>query len=106
MIANRLIEPLSEWALINWSQRTALPEILNVHVAKTSHDRLYRASDHLLTHRKDVEKGQLKNHSVIKRKIGSLKQKSPSVHRFYDFKHENKGGSSAESVGQDVLLCP
>jgi transposase len=56
MIANRLIEPLSEWALIDWSQRTALPEILNVRVTKTSKDRLYRASDQLLTHRKVVEK--------------------------------------------------
>ncbi|MDE0861705.1 MAG: hypothetical protein OSA93_16200 [Akkermansiaceae bacterium] len=28
MIINRLIEPLSEWALIDWSERTALPELL------------------------------------------------------------------------------
>lgn len=56
MIANRLIKPLSEWALIDWSQRTALPEILNVRVTKTSKDRLYRTSDHLVMHRKAIEK--------------------------------------------------
>lgn len=55
MTANRLIEPLSEWALIDWSQRTALPEMLNVRVTKTSKDRLYRSSDHLLKYRKTIE---------------------------------------------------
>jgi hypothetical protein len=28
MVSNRLIEPLSEWALIDWSYRTAIPERL------------------------------------------------------------------------------
>ncbi len=28
MVSNRLIEPLSEWALIDWSYRTAIPELL------------------------------------------------------------------------------
>jgi len=55
MVSNRLIEPLSEWALIDWSQRTALPELLDVRVTKTSKDRLYRTSDQLLTHRKSIE---------------------------------------------------
>ena len=55
MIANRLIEPLSEWALIDWSQRTALPELLGLRMTKTSKDRLYRTSDELLIHRKTIE---------------------------------------------------
>lgn len=56
MILNRLIDPLSEWALIDWSQRTALPEMLDVRVTKTSKDRLYRTSDTLLKSRKAIEK--------------------------------------------------
>jgi hypothetical protein len=30
MVSNFLIEPLSEWALIDWSYRTALPELLDI----------------------------------------------------------------------------
>ncbi len=55
MIANRLIEPLSEWALIDWSQRTALPEMLDVRLTRTTKDRLYRTSDQLLNCRKAIE---------------------------------------------------
>lgn len=55
MISNRLIEPLSEWALIDWAQRTALPELLDVRLSKTTKDRLYRVSDELLKHRKPIE---------------------------------------------------
>ncbi|MEI6892138.1 MAG: hypothetical protein V5783_08210, partial [Pontiella sp.] len=40
MVANRLIEPLSEWALIDWAERTALPELLDVRMTKTTKDRL------------------------------------------------------------------
>jgi transposase len=56
MVANRLVEPLSEWALINWANRTALPEMLGVSVAKTTKDRLYRTSDELLQIRREIEK--------------------------------------------------
>ncbi|MFQ3242369.1 MAG: hypothetical protein ACI9JZ_002065, partial [Lentimonas sp.] len=42
MVSNRLIEPLSEWALIEWSERTALPELLGLCLTKTGKDRLYR----------------------------------------------------------------
>jgi transposase len=56
MVANRLIEPLSEWALIDWSHRTALPELLGMRITKTTKDRLYRTSDQLLEHRKPIEK--------------------------------------------------
>ena len=55
MISNRLIEPLSEWALIDWVQRTALPELLDVRLSKATKDRLYRISDELLKHRKSIE---------------------------------------------------
>ena len=55
MVANRLIEPLSEWALIDWSPRTALPEMLSMRITKTAKDRLYRTSDELLAHRFVIE---------------------------------------------------
>jgi len=56
MVINRLVEPLSEWALIDWSHRTALPEMLGVAVTKTTKDRLYRTSDELLKIRRKIEK--------------------------------------------------
>lgn len=56
MVVNRLVEPLSEWALIDWANRTALPEMLGIEVSRTTKDRLYRVSDELLTHRKQIEK--------------------------------------------------
>jgi hypothetical protein len=37
---SRLIEPLCEWALIDWAGRTALPELLDVRFSKTTKDRL------------------------------------------------------------------
>ncbi len=36
MVSNRLIEPLSEWALIDWSHRTALPELLGIRITKSA----------------------------------------------------------------------
>ncbi len=61
MVANRLIEPLSEWALIEWAERTALPELLDLRVTKTMKDRLYRTSDTLIAHRETIEK-KLRDH--------------------------------------------
>lgn len=55
MVINRLIEPLSEWALIEWLEHTALPECLNVRVTRTTKDRLYKTSDELLAQRKKLE---------------------------------------------------
>lgn len=55
MVSNRLIEPLSEWALIEWSERTALPELLGLRLTKTGKDRLYRTGDQLLKHRVKIE---------------------------------------------------
>jgi len=47
LVANRLIEPMSEWALIDWAGRTALPELLGVRITKTTKDRLYHTGDAL-----------------------------------------------------------
>lgn len=55
MVSNSLIEPLSEWALIDWSHRTALPELLDIRLTKSAKDRLYRTSDDLMALRKDIE---------------------------------------------------
>jgi transposase len=55
MVVNRLVEPLSEWSLIDWSERTALPEMLGVQVTKSTKDRLYRTSDELLKIKRKIE---------------------------------------------------
>ena len=55
LVANRLIEPLSEWALIDWAERTALPELLDIRVTKTTKDRLYLTGDALFAKRKFIE---------------------------------------------------
>jgi transposase len=56
MVSNRLIHPLSEWALIDWSTQTALPELLGTSITKTGKNRLYKISDQLFKHRKVIEK--------------------------------------------------
>lgn len=61
MISNRLIEPLSEWALIDWAGRTALPGMLDISISKTAKNRLYQMSDKLYGHRRSIEK-QLRKH--------------------------------------------
>ncbi|MDA7643815.1 hypothetical protein N8564_01285, partial [Verrucomicrobiales bacterium] len=40
LVANRFIEPLSEWALIDWAEHTALPELLGTNITKRTKDRL------------------------------------------------------------------
>lgn len=55
LVANRLIEPLSEWALIDWAPRTALPELLDIRITKTTKDRLYQTGDALFAKRKFIE---------------------------------------------------
>jgi hypothetical protein len=55
LVANRFIEPLSEWALIDWAGRTALPELLGIGVTKSAKDRLYLAGDALFKQRKFIE---------------------------------------------------
>jgi transposase len=63
MVYNRLIEPLSEWALIDWAPRTALPEMLGMRITKTTKDRLYRTSDLLIDQRTSIEQ-KLRNHEA------------------------------------------
>jgi len=55
MVINRLIHPLSELALIDWSEQTALPECLNIRITRTQKDRLYKTSDELLKRHKTIE---------------------------------------------------
>ena len=54
-MTNRFIEPLSEWALIDWAERTALPELLDIRITKTTKDRLYQTGDALFSKRKFIE---------------------------------------------------
>ena len=56
MVINRIVEPLSEWALIDWVKRTALPECLDVRITKSTKDRLYKTSDELISRHKEIEK--------------------------------------------------
>jgi len=63
MVFNRLIEPLSEWAIIDWSHRTALPEMLGVRITKTTKNRLYNTSDQLIKYRKTIE-ANLRTHEA------------------------------------------
>lgn len=55
LVANRLIEPLSEHALIDWSHRTALPEITGEKLRHAQKGCLYRAGDLVYKHRKKIE---------------------------------------------------
>jgi transposase len=55
LVANRFIEPLSEWALIDWAGHTALPEMLGTNITKSTKDRLYHTGDELLGHRVAIE---------------------------------------------------
>ena len=63
LVSNRLIEPLSEWAMIDWAQRTALPELLGFRPTKTGKDRLYYTGDQLLKHRTKIEQ-KLRNQQL------------------------------------------
>ncbi|MGB5694844.1 MAG: IS1634 family transposase, partial [Polyangiales bacterium] len=55
LVANRFIEPLSEWALIDWAGHTALPELLDTSITKTTKDRLYQTGDEVFGHRIAIE---------------------------------------------------
>lgn len=65
LVGNRLIEPLSEWSLIDWAQRTALPELLGIRVTKSAKDRLYFAGDALFARRKPIEKALRKHEADL-----------------------------------------
>jgi transposase len=65
LVANRLIEPLSEWALIDWAERTALPELLDVRITKTTKDRLYHTGDALFAKHTFIESALRKGQAEL-----------------------------------------
>jgi hypothetical protein len=72
LVTGRLIEPSSEWALIDWAERTALPELLEIRVTKSGKDRLYHAGDALFAHRKAIEEGLRKTEAGLFGSAGSV----------------------------------
>jgi transposase len=56
LIIARLCEPSSElYVAEQWYPKTALPELLGVPAARVDDNRLYRALDHLLPHKEELE---------------------------------------------------
>jgi transposase len=55
MTINRLVEPASELATVEWVRRTALPDILGDDVGSPSVQALYRNMDRLHEHRATIE---------------------------------------------------
>lgn len=72
MVINRIVEPLSEWALIAWVKRTALPECLNVRITESTKDRLYKTGDELISRRRKIEKYLRKHEESLFGLIGSI----------------------------------
>lgn len=72
LVTSRLIEPSSEWALIDWAERTALPELLGLRVTKSGKDRLYHVGDALFAHRKAIEEGLRKHEAGLFGSAGSV----------------------------------
>lgn len=72
LVTSRLIEPSSEWALIDWAERTALPELLDLRVTKSGKDRLYHVGDALFAHRKAIETGLRKHEAGLFGSAGSV----------------------------------
>lgn len=54
-VLNRLVEPLSEHAMVQWLSGTALPELLGDGILRGSRDRYYRISDILLRKKVAIE---------------------------------------------------
>jgi hypothetical protein len=56
LVAARLCEPSSELHIAeDWYRRTALPDLLQLDEAQVNKDRLYRALDELLVHKRALE---------------------------------------------------
>lgn len=55
MVANRLVAPESEWGMLDWWPRTALPELLGLPVERVDDNRLYRCLDALLPLKAEIE---------------------------------------------------
>jgi hypothetical protein len=52
---NRLVEPMPEWPMVRWWQRTALPQLLGIAPTAINDDRLYRCLDLVLPHKQAIE---------------------------------------------------
>src|SRR5205823_2054157 len=52
---NRLVEPMPEWPMVRWWQRTALPQLLGIPLGAINDDRLYRCLDMVLPHKQAIE---------------------------------------------------
>jgi transposase len=56
MTLNRLVNPCSELAMVGWSRREAVADVLAVDVEKLNEDRFYRNMDKLHAHRLEIER--------------------------------------------------
>jgi transposase len=54
-VINRLVEPASEHALLDWYRRTGLPELMGNKLRGAGDDRFYRVSDLLLARQEAIE---------------------------------------------------
>lgn len=72
LVASRLIEPSSEWALIHQAELTALPELLGFRPTKSSKGRLYRTGDALFNKRKLIEEGLRRREASLFNTSGSI----------------------------------
>ena len=56
MTLNRLVNPCSELAMVGWSRREAIDDILGVESGKLNEDKFYRNMDKLHGHRMEIER--------------------------------------------------
>ena len=54
-VINRLVDPGSELALVDWLPDSSLPELMELEVGPAAKDRFYRVSDRLFEHRQAIE---------------------------------------------------
>ena len=54
-ILNRLVDPISENALVEWIKTSSLPELFGEGLLRAQRDRFYRVSDKLFKHRGAIE---------------------------------------------------
>jgi transposase len=54
-VINRLIDPGSELALVDWLPDSSLPELMALEIGPAAKDRFYRVSDRLFAHRQALE---------------------------------------------------
>lgn len=54
-VINRLVDPGSELALVDWLPDSSLPELMELEIGPAAKDRFYRVSDRLFEHRQAIE---------------------------------------------------